>query len=125
MIKSIHSAAITVRDQDQALDFYVDKLGFQKLSDDEYAPGLRWIVVAPPGAQTGLALNSPQATGENPEAIGTYSGISLITDDLNATYEELRARGVAFTGAPERMPWGAPATWFTDPDGNRFFLTEG
>lgn len=124
MIASIHSATLCVSDQDKALDFYVDKLGFRKLSDDPYGEGSRWIVVAPPGKETGLALSTPGDLGLGPEAAGAYSGITLLADDLAATYEHLREKGVEFTGPPERMPWGAMATWFTDPDGNRFFLTE-
>lgn len=124
MIESIYSATILVSDQDRALDFYVNKLGFQKLSDDPYGEGSRWIVVAPPGKETGIALSTPQDVGLGPEAAGNYSGISLIAKDITATYEHLRAKGVEFTAPPERMPWGGMATWFTDPDGNRFFLTE-
>ena len=108
MITFIHSATVLVSDQDKALDFYVTTLGFQKLSDDEYGQGMRWIVVAPPGRDTGLALSKPEDLGRSAGDVGGYSGISLIADDLNATYEELRARGVAFTAPPQRMPWGVP-----------------
>ena len=127
MIKYIHSATILVTDQDRAIDFYVNTLGFEKRDDRPYGdpPGAsRWVVVAPPGAQTALALARPEDMGAGADAGGGYKGISLIADDVNATYEELSARGGAFTAQPQRMPRGALATWFTDPDGNSFFLTE-
>ena len=124
MIKYIHSATVCVSDQDRALDFYVNKLGWEQRADAPYGNGSRWIEVAPPGAQTAVALSRPEDLGLSPEAVGMYTGVSLIAEDLNATYEELRERGVEFTSPPQQMPWGAMATWFSDQDGNRFFLTE-
>ena len=56
-----------------------------------------------------------------PEA---HTGISLISPDVKKSYEELSAKGVQFTSPPQQMPWGAWATWFTDPDGNSYFITE-
>ena len=127
MITYIHSATVLVQDQDRAVDFYVDTLGFEKRDDRPYGDSpdaSRWIVIAPPGAETALALVRPQDAGLGEDAAGGSRGISLIADDVNATYEELSAKGVTFSAKPERMPWGALATWFADPDGNTFFLTE-
>ena len=124
MISQIHSATLMVRDQDEALDFYVNKLGFEKLSDEPYGEGSRWVVVAPPGAATGLALSTPRDMGRSEEAHEVYKGVSLLTPDIDVAYERLCERGVVFTQPPQMMPWGAKATWFTDPDGNEFFLTE-
>ncbi len=126
MIKYIHSAAVCVRDQDAAVDFYVNKLGFEKRRDDPFGEESRWIEIGPPGAETVLALLRPQDMGRSPEeGIGAFTGISLIAEDINATYEQLSARGVQFTQPPQAMPWGAMATWFSDPDGNSYFLSEG
>ena len=126
MITHVHSATLMVKDQDAALDFYLGKLGWEKRADSVYGEnGERWIEVGPPGATTVLALIRPQDAGAPPEAAGGYKGVSLVTDDMDATYEELRGKGVGFTQPPEEMPWGQKATWFDDPDGNRFFLVEG
>lgn len=122
MITHIHSATLMVEDQDAALDFYVGKLGWEKRADSPYGDGARWIEVGPSGATTALALVRPQDVGAPPEETGNYEGISLVTDDMDSTYKELSDRGVRFTQPPEKMPWGQMATWFEDPDGNRFFL---
>lgn len=125
MIAFIHSATVLVRDQEAAIDFYVNKLGFEKRSDAPFGENSRWIEVAPPGRDTGLALLRPADTGQPDAPVGIFTGISLIADNVEQTYHELTARGVNFTTPPQRMPWGAMATWLTDPDGNSFFLTEG
>lgn len=124
MITHIHSATLMVEDQDAALDFYVEKLGWEKRADSPYGEGSRWLEVAPSGAVTTLALVKPGDVGASPEDAVVYKGISLITDDLDTTYTNLRDRGVEFVQPPEQMPWGAKATWFNDPDGNLFFLVE-
>lgn len=128
MITYIHSSTVFVKDQEAALNFYVNTLGFEKRDDNEYDnPGgggrSRWLVVAPPGQKTGLALLRPQDVGQ-PEGHSGQSGLSFVTDDIDRTYQELSAKGVAFSGPPQPMPWGAKATWFSDPDGNGFFLSE-
>ena len=126
MIKQIHSATVLVRDQDAALDFYVNKLGFEKLSDAPYGENSRWVTVARPGATTALALSKPEDLGmETPTAPGQFGGISLVTADIDDAYTELSGRGVQFTAPPQEMPWGEKATWLCDPDGNTFFLTQG
>ena len=126
MISAMHSATVYVSDQDRALDFYVNLLGFEKLSDQPFdeASGTRWITVAPPGALTQLVLGTPQESGRDPGTLGGYTGITFVTPDLVATSEALLARGVTFPAPPAPMPWGMLATWFVDPDGNTFFLTE-
>ena len=125
MISYIHSTTVLVTDQDKALDFYTNVLGFEKREDQNYGDvsGRRWLTVAPKGEKGALALVRPQDTG-NPEAKpGGYSGVSMVTDDIDRLYEELSAKGVQFQGPPQQMPWGAKSTWFSDPDGNSFFIT--
>lgn len=124
MIKHIHSATVMVEDQDAAIDFYVEKLGWEKRADSTYGEGARWVEVGPAGAETVLALVRPEDVGAPREAAGSYKGVSLVTDDMDSTYRELSDRGVGFIQPPEQMPWGQMATWFDDPDGNRFFLVE-
>lgn len=124
MISHIHSTTIAVADQDAALDFYVNTLGWEKRDDAPMGDGMRWLTVAPPGATTQLVLADPSwAGGENATRTpGGHTGISLVSHDLDATYETLSGRGVRFTQPVAEMPWGGKATWFTDPDGNEFFL---
>jgi predicted enzyme related to lactoylglutathione lyase len=119
MFSHIHSTGIAVRDQDAALDFYMNVLGWEKAMDNPMGEGMRWLTVVPPGAATQLVLAHTSWAGE---VKGGNTGISLVAPDIDATYETLLARGVKFKQPVEVMPWGAKATWFSDPDGNEFFL---
>jgi uncharacterized glyoxalase superfamily protein PhnB len=120
----VHSATVLVRDQDAAIDFYINRLGFEKREDAPFGERSRWVVVAPPGSQAGLALLRPEDMGVPAEAVGVPTGISFVSDDIQGFYDQLVASGVEFTGGLEQMPWGARATWFKDQDGNQYFLTE-
>ncbi|MCR3749704.1 VOC family protein [Lentzea californiensis] len=120
MITHVHSTTVNVRDLDEALGFYVDVLGWQKRQDSTEA-GMRWLTVAPPGAQTAFALSQADAPNVS-FAMGC--GISLITDDIDGDVARLVAEGVTVKGEPETMPWGDRATWFSDPFGNEFFLVQ-
>jgi catechol 2,3-dioxygenase-like lactoylglutathione lyase family enzyme len=126
MISHIHSATVLVNDQDAALDFYVNTLGWEKAIDNVMGPNMRFVTVVPPGSATQLALAHPSwFDGESaPLKIG-FTGISVVAPDIEATYETLKGRGVKFKNPPQDMPWGAKATWFYDPDGNEFFLAGG
>lgn len=119
----IHSATVVVSDYDTAYDFYVNKLGWETIQDQPSEDGSRWLVVGRPGGETGLAIVRVGDFGMADAEPGGYSGISLVTDDVNQAYQELLAKGVSFSQPPEPMPWGTLATWFSDPDGNSFFLT--
>lgn len=121
MFSHIHSTTIVVSDQDAALDFYVNTLGWEKVFDNPMGPDMRFVTVVPPGATTQMSLGLPGwLNGYTPGE----TGISLITPDIDATYKTLTERGVKFRGPVETMPWGQKATWFSDPDGNEFFLAE-
>jgi len=106
--------SVPVSDQDRALAFYLDTLGFEKRVDAHFGAGERWVEVAPPEATTTLAL---VARGRG-EPIGIDTGIRLVTEDADAVHAELRAHGVdvdpAVTGG-EGVP---PMFAFRDPDGN-------
>ena len=120
MITHVHSATINVRDLDEALTFYVDVLGWEKRQDSNEA-GMRWLTVAPPGAQTAFALS----LSDTPNVSFTMGcGISLITDDIDGDCASFREKGVQVKAEPETMPWGDRATWFSDPFGNEFFLVQ-
>jgi predicted enzyme related to lactoylglutathione lyase len=124
MISHIHSTSIVVADQDAALDFYVNVLGWQKSMDAMLGPEMRWLTVVPPGATTELVLSHPSwyPEGETVRQPGGHTGVSFVASDIDATYATLCERGVSFRQPVETMPWGQKATWFSDPDGNEFFL---
>jgi catechol 2,3-dioxygenase-like lactoylglutathione lyase family enzyme len=123
MISHIHSSTIAVSDQDAALDFYVNTLGWEKAMDAPMGDSNRFVTVVPPGATTQLVLGHESWFG-NEFPAPAKSGISMVTPDIDATYATLTERGVKFKGPVEMMPWGAKAAWFFDPDGNEFFLAE-
>lgn len=113
-----HAKVVTVpvSDQDRAKDFYVSTLGFQVVVDRRTGP-VRWLQVAPHGAQTAFTL----VTAEQGLTPGGASGIILETSDLDADCAELAKAGVAVEG-PADLPWGRQAT-ITDPDGNGLVLS--
>lgn len=123
MISHVHSASIVVADQEKALDFYVDTLGWEKAMDNQMGPEMRWLTVVPPGAATQLVLAHSSWAGDG-KTPGGNSGVTLVAPDIDAVYETLSARGVKFKEPVSVMPWGQKATWFYDVDDNEFFLVE-
>ena len=120
-ISSINLVIIPAVDQDQAIDFYVGTLGFEKTTDTAFGDGYRWVEVHPPSGGTGIAL-APPPEG-SPTAVQT--GISLLTDDIDATHAEWQAAGVDVDAEILRM--GAPVPpmfWFRDPEGNTLLVVE-
>ncbi|MGO9829149.1 MAG: VOC family protein [Myxococcaceae bacterium] len=111
--------SIPVRDQDKALAFWTEKMGLQVATDQPMGPGQRWIELKVPGGQTGVALFTPEG---HESRIGTFSGVSFESDDVEKEYRELSARGVEFAKPPERQSWGTSAI-FKDTDGNSFVLS--
>lgn len=120
MIRKIKFTSVPVADQDRALAFYVDTLGFVLVTDQPMGPGLRWIEVKPPRGETGLALFTP--TGQEAR-VGTFSGMSWECDDVEKTYQSLLAKGVEFAKPPERQAWGVMAI-MKDSEGNQIVLSE-
>ncbi len=125
MITQISSVNVYVTDQDRALVFYRDALGFEVRMDMGTGSGFRWITVAPHGAQTQLMLyrTTPDMADKWPQ-VGRWTGMVLFTEDLDSDYRELSARGVRFTEPPRRMDWGGYEAQFADPDGNSFELVQ-
>lgn len=121
MIRKIKFSSIPVRDQDRALDFYVNTLGFTLLTDQPMGPGQRWVEVRPPKGETGVALFTPPG---HEDRIGTFTGISLECDDVQKTYDELTAKGVEFVQPPKTESWGVMAI-MKDSEGNQFVLSTG
>ncbi|MGC4192009.1 MAG: VOC family protein [Thermomicrobiales bacterium] len=121
MITKIHSASIVVADQAAAVRFYTEVLDWSISIDQMMGDGYRFVTVVPPGGGAELALATAGGLGERQP--GSESGISLLCDDVDATYRDLAEKGVNFTMPPDDMPWGARGAHFADPDGNGFFLT--
>ena len=135
MIK-ISTAQLWVHDQDEALAFYSEKLGWEVRSDVTLPEmgDFRWLTVAPPGqsevevvlmAIPGEPVMDAASAAQVREltAKGFAGTVFLTTDDCQKSYEELRDRGVEFTEVPEKRPYGIDAA-FRDPSGNSFRLTQ-
>jgi len=135
MIKLSHTQ-LWVHDQDEALAFYTEKLGME-VRADVTLPELgdfRWLTVGPPGQEdiaiTLMAIPGPPVmdaeTADDVRSLmskGFAGTMFLTTDDVHASYEELRSRGVEFTETPEERPYGIDSG-FRDPSGNSFRLTQ-
>ena len=120
--------AVWVRDQDEAVAFYTEKLGFELRADVtlEELGGYRWVTVGPPeNKDFALALNvpGPPFDADKVEAINTLmsagmlGGLFFATDDIQATHEQLKSRGVKIDQPPTQVPYGIEIV-LTDPSGN-------
>lgn len=117
MTITIQTITIPVADQDRALAFYREALGFETRADDAWGEQ-RWLTVAPAGDGAEFVLHRPLPG----LTAGSMTGVVLATDDLDAASGRLRAAGAEVEG-PEQVGWGRQAQ-FADPDGNRFVLVE-
>lgn len=118
MIKQIKFVSVPVANQDRALDFYTEKLGFTIITDQPFDDKQRWIELRVPKAETRIVLFT---SDEDKGRIGTFMNMSYTCDDLQKTYEELKARGVEFENPPKKEHWGSYAI-FKDSEGNSFVL---
>lgn len=119
MITQVKFVGIPVKDQDRALRFYTEKLGMKISTDQPMGDGQRWIELRIGGAETGVVLFTPKG---HEDRVGTFFNGSFACDDVQKTYDALGARGVEFTGPPQKQPWGTFAT-FKDSEGNQFVLS--
>lgn len=119
MIKRVKFVSIPVRDQNRALDFYTEKLGFTIITDQPFDNKQRWIELKVPKAETRVVLFTPD--GEE-KRIGTMMNMSFECEDIDQTYQELKKRGVEFEGPPQKQPWGIYAM-FKDSEGNQFVVS--
>src|SRR6266404_9696204 len=115
MIKQIKFVSIPVADQNRALDFYTEKLGFTIITDQPFDEKQRWIELRIPKAETRVVLFTPEGQEDR---IGSFSPLVFARANVEATYTELKARGVVFDGPPEKQPWGT-FTKFRDSEGNQ------
>jgi catechol 2,3-dioxygenase-like lactoylglutathione lyase family enzyme len=120
-ISAVGTVIVTVSDQDRALEFFTEKLGFEKRGDTPYGDGQRWVDVAPPGASTTVAVVPPM--GETTP--GGETGIAFATDDIDSDHADLRERGVDVDDEIMRMGDPVPPMFFfRDPDGNRYLIVQ-
>ena len=134
MISRMSHATVYVTDQDKALEFYRDKLGFKVTTDVTMDGGFRWLTVAPAGqSDFEIVLMEPkpgfmfeQEAADQLRALiagGKLGAGVFSTPDCQATYEELSAKGVEFLSPPAKRPYGVEAI-FKDNSGNWFSLTQ-
>lgn len=132
MTQGVNVAGVYVRDQDEALDFYVEKLGF-RIHTDVRNGDYRWLTVQhpeQPSFQLGLFKPGPPShdaasaqTLNEIVAKGAMPPLVLVVDDCRAAYEQLNARGVEFTQEPVKR-YGAMDAGFRDPSGNGWKMIE-
>jgi len=122
----IATVALLVPDYDQAIAFYVGKVGFRLLEDTDQGKGKRWVIVAPGSGGTALLLARAMGSVQV-AAIGNQTGgrvgFFLETDDFTRDYTAMRAAGVEFEEAPRHETYGTVAVW-RDPFGNRWDLLQ-
>jgi catechol 2,3-dioxygenase-like lactoylglutathione lyase family enzyme len=125
MIKDVPLVGIFVNDQQAALDFYTNKLGLEKIQDEPYGEGARWITVSPAEMKIRVVLKKAEKEHEK-AMVGRSDGapiLALGTDDIYAAYERLREQGVRFLGEPYCYPWGIGAL-LLDQDGSPILLQQ-
>jgi len=120
MITHVKLVSIPVTNQDKALEFYTQKLGFTVVMDEPFsnASNARWIELRSPQGQTRVVLLKVE---RNDPRVGRLSNIVFATDDVEKTYFDLKTKGVQFTEPPNKQHWGM-FTQFVDLDGNTFVL---
>jgi catechol 2,3-dioxygenase-like lactoylglutathione lyase family enzyme len=121
-ISKVGRVCVTTADTDRALDFYVGKLGFEKVVDAPMGPGMRWVEVQVAGAETTIAIAPPP---QEQEAGGSQTGIILDSSNVEADHATLKAAGVdvdeEITAYGDPVP---PMFWVRDPDGNSLIVVQ-
>src|SRR5262245_42691369 len=120
-IGEINLVIVPSSDQDRSIEFYSRALGFEKRTDIPFGERYRWVEVYPPAGTTGIALAPPREG----DPVGVQTGISLATDDIEATHAHLRSSGVDVDAEVARMGEPVPPMcWFRDPDGNSLLVVQ-
>ena len=128
MKQSLAVVSVVVRDYDEALAFYIGKLGF-KLIEDSPIPeqSKRWVVISPPGATESRLLLAKASTADQQQHIGNQTGgrvfLFLHTDNFQRDYERYRSAGIEFVREPRKEPYGTVAV-FKDLYGNLWDLVQ-
>jgi catechol 2,3-dioxygenase-like lactoylglutathione lyase family enzyme len=122
-LKELSLICIPCPDQDKAVDFYVGKLGFEKRTDTPFGGGYRWIEVYPPNGSAGIALAPPPPDTEVNG--GMQTGITITTDDVDATHSALKDAGVDVDAEVARMGDPVPPMfWLRDQDANVLMVVQ-
>ena len=117
MLRAIELVSVPIRDQDAELKFFTEKLGFKVATNQPFAGGKqRWIELLIPGAETRLALFTPEG---HENRVGGFQPVTFRCNDVFATAAEMRAKGVRLAAEPKKEVWGTMAI-FQDVDGNEF-----
>jgi catechol 2,3-dioxygenase-like lactoylglutathione lyase family enzyme len=120
-IRQLSLVCVPTAEQDRAIEFY-EKLGFEKRTDVPFGDSYRWVEVYPPEGTTGIAL-APPPPGQ--QLTPVLTGITLTTDDIEATHSELKALGVDVDEQVARMGGPVPPLfWFRDPSGHTLMVVE-
>jgi predicted enzyme related to lactoylglutathione lyase len=121
-INKIANVIVPVADQDKALAFYVDQLGFTKIVDQPFGNGYRWIEISLGDEATTIALAPPPDNGPVGDR---QTGITLQTGDLDALHAQLKDAGVDVDAEVMRMGGPVPPMfWFRDPEGNSLLVVQ-
>jgi predicted enzyme related to lactoylglutathione lyase len=118
MIQQIATVAVFVDDQDRALEFWRDQVGFELRRRESIGTAGSWLEVGPDGAGSRLVLYPKSLMSDWADR---RPSIVFECDDIQAAFEAMKGRGVQFTEEPKKMDWGTYAT-FRDTDGNEFLL---
>ncbi|MGI8737878.1 MAG: hypothetical protein DLM53_00390 [Candidatus Eremiobacter antarcticus] len=112
----ISVVTLFVNDVDRAVDFYTNKLGWQKTMDVAMGEDSRWVTVAPSGGQTSFTL-SKGSPDWAPEKVGGFSGVIIEVDDVHEAHKQFENKDIEFTDGPRDEQWGGWAM-FKDSEGN-------
>lgn len=127
MVLHLSLVTLVVRDYDEAIEFFTEKLGFELLEDTELSDRKRWVRVAANRDRGGALLLAKATTSEQFAAIGNQTGgrvaYFLETDDFSRDYEAMKSRGVIFLEEPREEPYGTVAV-FVDLYGNKWDLVQ-
>jgi catechol 2,3-dioxygenase-like lactoylglutathione lyase family enzyme len=119
MIRGIKFVNVPVKNQNEALKFYTEKLGFRVLTDQPFNEKQRWIEIGIPGSDSKLVLFTVDG---DEKRIGKHQPVAFWSDDVHATARLLKSKGVTFVQEPKTEAWGT-ASVFVDQDGNQFALS--
>jgi catechol 2,3-dioxygenase-like lactoylglutathione lyase family enzyme len=118
-LRHVRLVSVPVSDQARSKAFYTETLGLELIAEEDMASGNRWVEVGPAGGETSISL----VTWLESMVPGTLKGLILLTEDIQADYDELSGRGVEFLGPIEQQHWGK-FVQLKDPDGNVLVLQE-
>jgi catechol 2,3-dioxygenase-like lactoylglutathione lyase family enzyme len=119
MIQGLKFVSLPTHDQDRALQFWTEKMGFVVATDQPFDDRQRWIELRIPKSEARVVLFTPDG---HEGRIGGFAAIVFWTDDIDATYAELQANGVVTDGPPQKAEWGSSLS-FRDPDGTQYLIS--